>query len=329
MMFKPTPEMRDILVRSGNLNPEVRRPASSELAKAFTLPLRDGLLSGDILEGIFTMVDLQGSMPEFPLSFLAPGTEKDFVAYSIPNQGYLPHRVVEGDYIMVNTYEVGNAIDWLYKYARDARWDIVGKAMETLKAGFTKKLNDDGFHTLLAAGVDRNLLVYDDDAPNGTFSKKLVSSMKTVMRRNGGGNSSSMNRFKLTDLFTSPECQEDIRNWNIDEVDEVTRRELLVGDGGLLVRLYQVNLHDIDELGDDQEYQLYYEQQLGGTLPSGDSEIVIGLDLTKGQLVMPMGSPVEVFMDDSQHRSRKQGAYAWGEFGFGCLDGRVVLLGSC
>ncbi len=328
-MFKPTPEMREILIKSGNLSPETRRPAANELAKAFTLPLREGLLSGDILDGIFQMVDLQGAKPEFPLSFLAPGTEKDFVAYSIPNQGYLPHRVVEGDYIMVNTYEVGNSIDWLYKYARDARWDIVGKALEVLRAGFVKKLNDDGFHTLLAAGVDRNLLVYDDDAPNGTFSKKLVSSMKTVMRRNGGGNSTSMNRFKLTDLYTSPECQEDIRNWNIDEVDEVTRRELLVGDGGLLVRLYQVNLHDIDELGDDQEYQLYYEQQLGGTLPSGDSEIVIGLDLTKGQLVMPMGSEVEVFMDDSQHRSRKQGAYAWGEFGFGCLDGRVVLLGSC
>ena len=42
---------------------------------------------------------------------------------------------------------------------------------------------------LLAAGVDRNIVVFDSDADAGQFTKRLVSLMKTVMRRNGGGNS--------------------------------------------------------------------------------------------------------------------------------------------
>jgi hypothetical protein len=37
----------------------------------------------------------------------------------------------------------------------------------------------------------------------------------------------------------------------------------------------------LDELGDDQEYQLFYENDLGGTLPAGDTEIVVGLDMSK------------------------------------------------
>ena len=190
-------------------------------------------------------------------------------------------------------------------------------------------MNDDGWHTILSAGVDRNILVYDNDAANGTFSKRLVSLMKTVMRRNGGGNSSSINRGQMTDMFLSPEGIEDIRNWGVDEVDPVTRRELITQDGGLLLRIFQVNLHDLDELGDGQEYEGYYENDLSGTLPSGDSEIVVGLDLRNtDSFVMPVRQEVQIFEDDTLHRQRRAGLYGWAEHGFAVLDNRRVLLGS-
>ena len=99
-----------------------------------------------------------------------------------------------------------------------------------MQSSFVKKTNDDAWHTLLAAGVDRNILVYDADAAIGQFTKRLVSLLKTVMRRNGGGNSSSINRGKLTDLYVSPEAIEDIRNWGVDQIDEVTRREIYNAD---------------------------------------------------------------------------------------------------
>ena len=329
-LFDPTPEMDQVLRQAGSLIKEDSLGATAELAKALELPLRKGVMSGDILDGIYEAVRLApGASAEFPLDFLAPGTESDFVAYTIPNHGRIPERTVEGDYVMVPTYDVGASIDFLLKYARDARWDVVGRAMDVLQGQFVKKMNDDGWHTILSAGVDRNILVYDADATAGYFSKRLVSLMKTIMRRNGGGNSSSINRGQMTDLFLSPEGLEDIRNWGVDEVDDITRRDLITKEGGLLTRIFQVNLHDIDELGEGQEYQVYYSTDLGGTLPGSKKEIVVGLDLSSNDsFVMPVRQEVQIFEDDTLHRQRRAGMYGWAEHGFAVLDNRRVLLGA-
>jgi hypothetical protein len=201
--------------------------------------------------------------------------------------------------------------------------------MEVLESSFVKKMNDDGWHTLLAAGVDRNIVVYDSDASAGLFTKRLVSLMKTVMRRNGGGNSASNNRGLLTDLYVSPESMEDIRNWGIDQVDEVTRREIYTAADGTLNRVFGVNLHDLDELGEGQEYQLFYSNILSGTLPGSKSEIVVGLDLRKrDSFIMPVREQVQIFEDETLHRQKRAGFYGWAEQGFAVLDNRRVLLGS-
>ena len=332
--FEPTPELTDLLVKSGSLQKEEALTANHEFAKALELPLRQGVLSGNILDDIFEPIALaQSATPEFPLDFLAPGTEKDFVAYTIPNHGYIPQKHVEGDYVMVPTYDIGASIDYLLKYARDARWDVVGRAMDVLESQFVKKMNDDGWHTLLAAGVDRNIVVYDSDSNDGQFSKRLVSLMKTVMRRNGGGNSASNNRGMLTDLYVSPEAMEDIRNWGLDQIDEVTRREIYTAGDGTLNRVFGINLHDRDELGEGQQYQLFYSNVLGGSLPGDEtfqkSELVVGLDLRKrDSFIMPVRQEVQIFEDDTLHRQKRAGFYGWAEQGFAVLDNRRVLLGA-
>ena len=328
--FEYTDEMNQLLAKAGSYDSNESMNAMAEIAKALELPLRKGVMDGDILGGIFEAIQLApGATSEFPLDFLAPGTEQEFVAYTIPNHGRIPERTVEGDYVMVPTYDIGASIDFLLKYARDARWDVVGRATEVLQKSFVKKMNDDGWHTLLSAGADRNILIYDADASNGTFSKRLVSLMKVVMRRNGGGNSSSINRGMLTDLYISPEAEEDIRNFGVDELDEISRREVITQEGGLLARMFGVNLHVLDELGDGQEYELYYEDDLSGTLPAGKQEIVVGLDLTnRDSFVMPVRQGVQIFEDPTLHRQRRAGMYGWAEQGFAALDTRRVLLGA-
>ncbi len=327
-MIEPTPEMNQLLVKAGSMNREESLAATAEIAKALELPLRKGVLDGDITSGIFEPVRLQtGASAEWPLDFLAPGTEKNFVAYTIPNHGRIPERHVEGDYVMIPMYEIGGSIDMLLKYARDARWDVVNRAMTVLRSQFVQKINDDAWQTILAAGVDRNIIVYDADANSGQFTKRLVSLAKTIMRRNSGGNSASTNRGKLTDLFLSPEAVEDIRNWGIDQVDEVTRREIYVAGDGSINRVFSVNLHDLDELGEGQAYQMFYTGSLSGTLPTGDVEIAVGLDLSKNDcFVMPIREGLQIFEDDTLHRSRRMGWYGWSEHGFAALDGRRVIL---
>ena len=329
-MFTPTPEMKELLKASASEDDVQARAALRQIAVALELPLRQGIMSGDVLMNIFEPIGFDpGVNPEFPLDFLSPGTEDLFVAYAVPSHGKLPEREIKSDYVTVPTYEVGNTITWLNRYAKQARWDVVSRAMTVFEAGFTKKLNDDGFHTLLAAAVDRNILVYDASAAAGSFTKRLISLMKVTMRRNGGGNSSSVNRRKLTDLFVSPEAIEDMRNWNIDQVDEVTRREIYLAEDGSLNRVFGVNLHDMDEFGVGQVYQDYVTSTLGGSLASSDVEFVLGLDLSnRGSFIMPYRGAMEMVPTYSLAEQRKGGLKGIMEVGFASLDSRYVISGS-
>jgi hypothetical protein len=306
--------------------------AQREFAKALELPLRKGVLVGNILGDIFETINVEaGSTTEFPLDLISPGLEGEHVAYTNPGHGRIPERSVEGDFVMIPTYSITSSIDYLLRYAREARWDIVGRAMQVMEAGFVKKMNDDGWHTILAAGVDRNVLVYDGDATAGMFSKRLVSLMQTVMRRNSGGNSASAGRGRLTDMYVSPEALEDVRNWGLDQVDEVTRREIYTADdrGAPITRIFGVNLHDLDELGEGQEYQDFFTSELSGAVQSSDLELVVGLDqAANDSFIMPVKQTLEVFEDPTLHRQQRAGFYGFAELGFGILDNRRVILGS-
>lgn len=329
---RPSDEFIALLRKSGDADINVAAAAQREFAKALELPLRKGVLVGNILGNIFETVTVEpGATTEYPLDLVSPGLEGEHVAYTNPGHGRIPERSVEGDYVTIPTYSVTSSVDYLLRFAREARWDIVGRAMQVMEAGFVKKMNDDGWHTLLAAGVDRNILVYDADATAGIFSKRLVSLMQTVMRRNSGGNSASVGRGRLTDLYVSPEALEDVRNWGLDQVDEVTRREIYTASegGAPITRIFGVNLHDLDELGEGQQYQDFFTSDLGGAVQGSDVELVVGLDQsTNDSFVMPVKSQLQVFEDPTLHRQQRAGYYGWAELGFGVLDNRRVVLGS-
>lgn len=320
----------ELLVRASSNDQHVARAAQREIAKALELPLRQGILAGNIIDGIFDPIPMpMGAAPEFPLDTLAPGTEKEFVAYTIPYHGRIPERTMEGDYIMVPTYEVGSSIDWPLRLAQRARWDIVGRAMEIFEASFVKKLNNDGWHTLLAAGADRGIVVYDSNAGQGRFTLKLISLMKQAMRRHAGGNTTSLRQGRLTDLYMSLEALEDMRSWTLAEIDEQTRREIFLSEDGYIASIYNVALHELYEFGVGQEYQQYYTNDLQASLATGDVELVVGLDLSRpDSFVMPITAELEVFEDDNMHRQRRAGVYGWAEHGFAVLDNRRIILGS-
>lgn len=330
---RPDEEIIELIKRSGDLDINIANAAQLELATALVEPLRQGVLIGDIVRNFFQPLPLPPGTPvEFPLDLLAPGEEDEFVAYTNPMNGRIPERQVQGDYVQVPTYGIASSIDWLLRYAREARWDIVQRAMRVLEASFMKKVNDDGWHVLLSAGADRNILVFDADASAGQFTKRLVSLMKVIMRRNGGGNTGSAGRRgTLTDIIMSPEGIEDIRNWGLDQVDDTTRRELyLAGDNSERVtKVFGVRLHDMDEFGENQEYQLYFTNQLGASIHASDLELVVGLDMgSNDSFLMPIKQEVNIFPDPALHRLQREGYYGWMEAGFAVLDNRRVILGS-
>ena len=83
------------------------------------------------------------------------------------------------------------------------------------------------------------------------------------------------------------------------------------------------------EFGDNQEYQDYFVTDLGGSLATGDVELVIGLDQgASDSFVMPVKKEVEIYEDEALHRHQRQGYYGWAEIGFGVLDNRRVIAAS-
>lgn len=330
-MIKIDNEMIALLRATADENLGKATVAQQALAAALTEPLRKGIFDADNLGGIFSrQVLAPGAQANYQLDFIRPGTEDiDFTAITLPKQGRIPERHVEGDELWVPTFRIANAIDWDLRYARDARWDIVARALEVLRMGFVRKINEDGWHTVLAAADARGLVVTDTLAQNGQFTKELVSKMITAMTRNAGGNGGNG---KLTDIYCSMEAVEDIRAWDDSEIDEVTRREILQSAGKNMLRLYGVNIHPMTEFGVGQEYQNYMVNVLGRAVTgadAGDAEFVVGLDLsTNDSFVSPVRQELQIFEDPALHRQQRAGYYAWMEHGFAILDNRRLLLGT-
>jgi len=329
-LIKLTPEQIALLRATASDNVQVAMAAQKALAAALSEPLRQGIFDEDNLGGIFRREVLApGAQANYPLDFVRPGTEDlDFTAITLPKQGKVPERHVEGDELWVPTFQIANAIDWSLRYARDARFDVVGRAIRVYQMGFVRKINEDGWHTLLAAADARGLVVADTGAAAGQFTKELVSRMQTAMTRNAGGNGQAG---MLTDLYMSMEAMEDLRAWDISEIDEVTRREILTSAGRNLANLYGTTLHFMTEYGVGQEYQTYLDTTLGRsvTAVSADQEFVVGLDLsTNDSFVQPIRQELQTFEDDSLHRQQRAGIYGWMEHGFAVLDNRRVILGT-
>lgn len=304
--------------------------ATRFLAKAFTLPLRQGIMAGEngIMDIFQTIPFSHGRHYEWSIDLLAPGTENDFTAWVIPREGDMPTNQVKGDYVSIPTYEVGNAISWRTQFARDADYSVLARCMEIMEAGFVKKRNDDGWHVVIAAGFDRNIVVFDPDASIGEFTPLVVSNAKVTFRRNGGGNAQSIQPRKLTDLYLSPEAIEGMRGWGVDKVDEVTRREIYVSEdvGGRLSRVFGVNLHDTFELGEGQEYQQYYSD-LGGALASGDVELGIGVNQNASHsFVHPVREELQIYPHERLNDYRLSGLWGFEESGWGSMDGRDCVI---
>lgn len=333
-------EMKQLLKDTVSADPAVASAASFQLQAAVTNPvIKSGVLYGDIVTGIFNMRAFDKGEPiEFPLDIVQAADLRYHIAYQVPMTGYIPQRSVEGDYIACKTYKIATSVDWSREMAEWARWDVVGRALQVMEAGVIRKRNNDGWHTLLAAGVDRGITISDTSAANGLFTKRLVALASTVMRRNAGGNSTSLDRGRLTHIAMSPESLQDIRSWDLTQVDDVTRREIFLAgnDTQAYTKIFNVTLIDIDELGVGQEYQKYYNNTLGALTPNSKDEIAVGLDLSPGHqetFLMPWrrqanGGFLEMLEDPVLTRLGRKGYWVTGHMGCVVLDNRrIIILG--
>jgi hypothetical protein len=344
MNFQRYPqEAIDALRATAAPDSEVRGRAQKAFAAELNMPLRQGVFDRDNLGGIYEkQVLAPGAQANYPLDFVKPGEEDDYVAFTLPKQGRVPERHVEGDELWVPTFQIGNAIDWSLKYAKEARFDVIMRAIRVYEAGFVRKINSDGWRTILGAADGRGLVVtangaapftgssLSPTAAAGEFTKELISRMKTAMTRGAGGNGNSG---RLTDVYLSLEAMEDIRAWDVDDIDEFTRREIFVSREYGLAQIYGVVLHEMTEFGEGQEYEEFLEGTLSRSHQTVNSvtlkEFCVGLDLsTMDSFVQPIREELQTYEDPALYREQRAGIFGWMEHGFAVLDPRRVLLGE-
>lgn len=338
-----SPEAKKLLRATASTNRAEAMAAMKAFAAEITGPLKQAVFAPDTLnvEGveIYQKIDVsETDNLRFPLDIIAPGTEDDYVAFTMPKQGRVPERHVEGDELYVQTYKIANAIDWDLDFARDARWDIVARSMEVFQAGFTKRMNDDGWHVVLASANSAGYLIKDSAATAGFFTPALVYRMKTTQRRR-------VRNGDMTHIFVSSEGVEDIRNWTTTQVSDWVRRDLFYApsDGGnslnparpAVLSLNGVQICELRELGEGngttaEEYQQYWITTLGGAFTSSKLELAVGLDLSKkDSFIMPIRTPLEVFETGEQlHRQGRAGIYGWTRIGMAAVDNRRCILGE-
>lgn len=343
MLKKYDPRAINALKATASSTEAVRSVAQQAFAAELNFPLRQGIFDRDNLGAIYERQLLApGAQANYPLDFIKPGDEKNFIAFTMPKQGRIPERHVEGDELWVPTFKIANAIDWDIRYAEEARFDVIMRAVRVYEAGFVRKINSDGWRTILGGADGRGLIVSAVGASAftgstivptpvaGQFTKELISRMRTTMVRGAGGNG---NAGRLTDVYLSMEAMEDIRAWDTTEIDEFTRREIFVSKEYGLASVYGVVLHEMTEFGEGQEYETFLSTTLARSHRTVASvalkEFCIGLDLsTMDSFVMPIRKELETFEDPTLYRQQRAGIWGIMEHGFACLDSRRVLLGE-
>lgn len=324
------PAMQKLLPLVSSPNQYESYQAQQMIAKALSLPLQDAVLNGSTIDGIFEEKTVQrGQIFMWPISFITGANAGHFDAFVMPLFGRVPDRAVQGDYIMVPVFDVSNGMSVSMSYLEASGWDVMAKLNEVILTGHVRKKNDVGFHTLLTAAAARGFVVTDNQATAGLFTKRLLSVAKTKMTRLGGGNSTSTNQRVLTDVYGSLEMLEDVRSWDLTQIDDVTRRQIYLADdtSEALTVIFGVKLHNLFEFGENQAYQTYLQGTLNQSLSGGDLEFALGLDLrNRDSFIMPVANKVAVYPDPYLHREFRVGLYTRETYGAAVLDNRNCEL---
>jgi hypothetical protein len=333
---------------TSSANPELRQ----ELAQAISVPILQLVRDASLARQLFAVETLEpGSQASYPVA-------DDFEApiFILPRFGYVPQNFIEapGEEVYVPLFTVGTSFDWTLRYAREGRVDIAQRAMRNAARSMVDYEEESAWRLLAPAATSafpgKGLLgarpapiVEIGSGPAAGFlSKELINQMIIKMERN---------RRTLTDIYCSPEDMADVREWDDQEIDFITRREIYVSAGTSVV--FGVKLHKVHQLGATGRYNINSNDsgkgifRLGGSgkfndyqpthankvdangalVTPGETQ-VYGFDLTANDsLVMPIKQELTFWDDETLHRSQKQGFYGWEEIGMAVLDARMLIMG--
>ena len=335
------------------LHTEAGQKAYRAFAQTSTKPILQKLEQQSYMRQLFTVERLgPGQQPTYPLP-----DEFESPVWILPGMGYIAQDYIEliSEEVMLRTFTVQAAKDWLLKYAREGRVDVAVRAQQAVADALADYEEEAGWRTIMPAATSsfdgagvlspRPAPIYEmpaGDPASGYFSKELINRMIVGMKRLGR---------KLGELWVSPEDLADIREWTDIDVDPATRNRIFQAAG--LGDLWGIQLREVEAIGvrgqfniNDQDsewgpfkgavgtnkfndYQITHGNlvDINGNLTVAGETQIFGFDRTDISLVMPIKQEFVAHEDMTLLRKQKEGFFGWEEFGMACLDARFIAVG--
>jgi hypothetical protein len=254
-------------------------------ASSLSLPILKNVAPQTSVRDIFYVDELPaGALAEYPVDLNDIET-----AVVMPRLGAVPQNLVVGDSVIVPTFEVSNSVEWKLTFVRDGRFNIVERALEKLAESFIRAEELSGWATIRGAIYAGNTFTATDNK----LSKTVFNDMITEMRAVYG--------YEPTDVYVSPRCAKEIRNWANTSIDPVTQREIFQAGG--LNSIWDVRLHELRTLG-DKEIFLFDTSKFG---------------------VMPIRTNITSFDKPDAINRLRAGVIAYEEIGFAVLDKKAMM----
>lgn len=262
-------------------NEEIRK----SFAASLSVPVLKAVAPQTSVRDIFQVDELPaGALAEYPIDL-----DDIETAVVMPRIGAVPQNIVVGDSLIIPTFEVSNSVEWKLTFVRDARFNIVERALEKLAESFVRAEEKAGWDTIRGA-IDASNTV--DKGTETTLSRKLFNMLITDMRAEGASEPNV--------IYVSPRLASDIREWGATEIDETTRREVFKAGG--MGSIYGVQIRELRSLADNEVF-MFDTSKLG---------------------VMPIRSKMQTFDKPDAINRLRAGVIAFEEIGFSVIDKRAM-----
>lgn len=367
LKLKNTPEQVELIRAMGSRDNAVAAEASQAFAEFIGPVVQKVLLAAGTSGLLYSDLEFdEDDHPSIPLDLWYDESNNFVQVWSQNIAGGLPTSEVTGMAEMkIATYRLDSAVSWLKRYARKARLDIVGKAIERMSNEILIKQERNAWAVILKALVEAetNSLHHVISAGNaGEFIPHDVNRLMTHIKRINtsyvGGTPDGLTAKGLTDLFMSPEIMQQVRGFayhavnkqdpasQYDAAGPITLPDNVRNDiwsGGGMASLYGVSMHEMLELGKavGNKYNDLFSSLADSDIKGGDAssqfaagtdELILGVDLSRESLVRPVarehesGGTFSVLPDDQfVVRAEKMGFYGFLEEGRVCLDARALV----
>lgn len=283
MFEKAVNELEKIkLMQSVAEDPKMRRAFAASL----TLPVRQVVAEQSSVRQIFIPDPLPaGALAQYPCDF------GETTAWVLPRLGATPVNIVDGEDVLVPTFELKTRYALKMSYARDGRFNVVDRVKQRISNDIIKQEEEAGWSIIKASVLPQNTVQVS--GTEGTyFSKKIVNEMIAKLESYG---------FTPTLLVCSVNSAAEIREWDNTKLDEATRREVFQNAG--LKSIWGVTILPLRRLGDNEAY-LFDTTRYG---------------------VMPERQQLVTFEDPTVVPDLMLGFIGYEEVGFGVVDTRAVV----